>query len=613
MRGRATTLRLPPRRPNLSSTIGFALMPTSVHPPPETTRPSPVGLSPGKPSSDSPTSATRPVDTAGQNGSAVVNVQKPSRRSLTHPGWLMFNVVGPLLLCAAGVAIILSLGTVVPSTREPLDNTPAGRLLALPAVRVAPVRSLQSSGGTLVLGVDGVVVPYREAIIATEVAGRVIEKSADCETGRYVTEGTLLVRIDPTDYDLEIERLQLSQQQEYEQIREADQEVTNTRKLVELAETDIELANREVRRLESLPQNFASRGELDQARRAALAAEQTRVSLQNQIDLLLKRKARLEAAERLAGTQLKAAQTNRQRTEIRAPISGVIVAESAELNSFVARGAAIVTIDDTTRAEVTCELRADQLYWVMNQQGGSGESSPTDTYRLPPTPVEIVYNVSGRDDVRYVWDGQLLGYDGIGFDEQTRTVPIRIGVPKPRQYRVERSGKLAETDPATTKNGSKTIGPSALVKGMYVDVRLRLRPTQPLVVLPAESLKPGNRVWRFSTNLDLIGGPISSGSIEDAEPTDEQPSLTSSTETFDPTKWVPGDLVVLNTIRPVDEMPRGMVSGESGTPEDSLSKMWICEVPDGSLTDGSYVVVSPLGDVKTDQLPVRASAESVGK
>ena len=573
----------------------------SLDPPPPLPKPGGPNVTPLR---DGSIVVTPPPAPAVDESSAA-GLKRPSRHHLSDPRWLVLNVIGPLLLCAAGGGIIASLGTVTPSTREALDDTPAGRLLALPAVRVARAQSLQNAGGTLVLGVDGVVVPYRETVIATEVAGRVVEKTQQCETGQFVTEGTLLVRIDPTDYDLEIERLRLSQQQEYEQIREADQEVANARKLIELAETDIELANREVKRLESLPANFASRGELDTAKRTALAAEQSRVTLQNQIDLLLKRKARLQSAERLAATQLKVAQTNRDRTEILAPISGVIVAESAELNSFVARGSAIVTIDDTTRAEVTCELRADQLYWVMNQAGGPGQTA-RDTYQLPPTPVEIVYNVSGRDDVRYVWDGELIGYDGIGFDEQTRTVPIRIGVDQPRTYRVERSGGGNATGAESTK-----IGPSALVKGMYVDVRLRLQPAEPLVILPAEALKPGNRVWRFTPNAELIGGsippPVSQADGQGDD--DEAPSLTASTDTFDPTKWVPGDLQVLTSVRPVDEMPRGMVAADGDSA--SSSKMWICEVADGALGEGSYVVVSPLGDVKTDQLPVRAAAESV--
>ncbi|MEP3930202.1 HlyD family secretion protein, partial [Rhodopirellula bahusiensis] len=243
--------------------------------------------------------------------------------------WLMFNVGVPLLLLAGAAGLVVFLGAVQPSTRPPADTSLAGRLQALPAVDVVPTQSLADSGQTLHLNTDGTVVPFREVVLATEVAGRIIDKSPQCEAGQYVTAGTVLMRIDPTDYELTVRRLEQTQQSEYETINEIDQELINSNRLLEIADADIELQSREVKRLDSLPEDFAARRDVDAARRAVLQAEQQKVTYQNQIDLLKKRRARLELAEQLAATQLKQARIDLQRTEIKAPIDGVIASEQA--------------------------------------------------------------------------------------------------------------------------------------------------------------------------------------------------------------------------------------------------------------------------------------------
>ena len=86
------------------------------------------------------------------------------------------------------------------------------------------------------MDVDGTVVPFREAQVAAEIAGRIIEKSVKCEAGQYVQTGDLLMKIDSTDYELEVERLTRMKEQEYQALKELDQEIINTRRLQKIAE-----------------------------------------------------------------------------------------------------------------------------------------------------------------------------------------------------------------------------------------------------------------------------------------------------------------------------------------------------------------------------------------
>lgn len=558
--------------------------------------------------------------------------------------WLLFNLVVPVLLLAASIGLVRFLGTVQSPTRPPIDDTRAGRLFVLPAVDVLPVRSLESTGQKLQLKTDGTVVPFREIVLATEVAGSIIEKSPKCESGKFVNKGEMLMVIDPTDYELETKRLQRLRQQEYEALAEIDQEMANTQKSIELAKADIQLQQRELKRQQSLPDQFASQGEVDQARRSLLQAEQSLLLLQNQIELAKKKRIRSESAEQMAKMQLEAAENNLKRTTITAPMDGVIVSEQAELNTFVARGSPVVTIEDTSKVEVSASLRTDQLYWVLNQDKEKDvvlnrpDGNQVRGYKLPPTPVVVQYKLSGRDDLAYTWQGELVGYDGIGLDEQTRTVPVRIVVDQPQEFTVKRNGTVIG------KHGDASItGPTTLVRGMFVNLSLQLSPAVDLVVLPSESLKPGNRVWQFVPNesvLDVSIKPavkktadetssdekVASGEVAseaDGEPDDSEESA-QSTDTFaatgfDPAGWVAGQLEVIEDVRPIDRFidERGSFSN------DREMEYWICEVPmiGDALANGpgsgaaprklSYVIVSPLGSLRPGVTPVRASAEIV--
>jgi multidrug efflux pump subunit AcrA (membrane-fusion protein) len=534
----------------------------------------------------------------------------------------MINFVIPILLLSAAAAVVMLLGTVEPEQRPAADTTRAGRLRALPPVRVESLRSLESTGEQLHLEVDGTVVPFREARVAAEVAGRVIFKAVECEAGSYVKEDQLLMRIDPTDYQLEVQRLSRLQEQEYEALGEVDQEMLNTKRLIDVAQQDVALQQKEVDRQKALPAGFASRAEIDQANRALLASTQQLVIVENQLDLLRKRRVRLEASERLAATQLKAAEVNLSRVEIRAPIEGVIVNEDADLNTFVARGDMLVTIEDTSKVEVATNLRMDQLYWVLDQQGKKVDESERG-YNLPETPAIIEYQLSGREDLVYRWHGRLLSYDGIGLDPVTRTVPVRVVVDNPSEY-FDATGKVKSVRGAT-----------ALVRGMYVQVQLLIQPQTRLVVIPARALQPGNRVFQFVPDESVLGDAARDVSskdempvgarAKDARPEPEFESAPQGNDAvaeeaskepgrFDPSRWEPGRVFVRQSVNPVDSL----TMDDDSQPNDAMhsefagqNRMWVCEVRDESLQGGSYVVVSPLGSVDDEALPVRADRKGI--
>ncbi len=497
------------------------------------------------------------------------------------------------------------LGTVQTPQRPPADMTRTGRLRALTPVRVERLQTLESTGQPLYLVVDGTVVPYREARVAAEVAGRVIFKADECEAGAYVKRDQLLMRIDPTDYELEVQRLTRLQEQEYQALQELDQEMSNTQRLIEVAKKDEALQEREVNRLTSLPEGFASGNEIDQARRALLGANQQLVTLENQLNLQRKRRIRLEATEKLAATQLRAAEVNLERTEIRAPIEGVIVSEEADLNTFVSRGSGLMTIEDTSKVEVATSLRMDQLYWVLNQRGEELDDT-SRSYNLPETEAVIEYEVTGRPGSVYRWQGRLLSYDGIGLDPVTRTVPVRVVVDNPTEFVNEQGAS------------QRTRGSTPLVRGMFVRVKLLIKPQTPLVVIPSAALQPGNRILQFIPDESVLDAAVDAGESTDASTAspasdNEAPGGSAGVAVaevpFEPGRWQAGKVVIRKSVHPVDSLSLDRDGIWSGDDSQEGSKLWVCEVRDAELTNDSFVVVSPLGTIEKEEFPVRADRD----
>ena len=268
-------------------------------------------------------------------------------------------------------------------------------------------------------------------------------------------------------------------------------EIKSHRDLLKIAEQDRELLVKELNRLKQLKDGqIITESDVDKGQRAVLTSQNTVVQLTKQLATHIKRRTRLESSLELARIELDQAKLNLERTEVRTPIGGVITRELVEEDSFVQKGATLVVIEDTSRAEVRCNLRMEELYWIWSHvkqprpaelsadpqvQPESVEAQEQQQYVLPQVDVDVIYRIAGQPDVAYTWQGQLERYDGYGIDPATRMIPVRVVVPKP-----ERESKE---------------GPPRLLRGMYVTVQFKVRPGTQLLQVPEGAIQSGNHLW----------------------------------------------------------------------------------------------------------------------
>lgn len=387
-----------------------------------------------------------------------------------------------ILAGSVGLCVLMVMLKQPPADREVVNLT--GTVTVLPA---------EPFDGSLNIEVSGVVEPHREVKLSAQVSGEIAEKSPESRAGNFVREGDLLMTIDPRDYELEIDRLNAELAQSEAVINELNDELTGLERSREILQKDYDLQLAELARRRSA-KSALSQSELDQAQRDAMAVERTLIELQNSIRLSNTRKVRLSSGIDLSNSMLDKAKLNLQRTRIVAPFDGVIVSDPVEEGDFVRVGDPLLVYEDTSKADVKCSLRGRQVLQILKYQVPDSrfQTDPlTAAYQLPPTPVKIVAQ-SGDDTVQ--WEGILQRFDGIGFDEQTKMIPVRVVV----------------DDPVSDWIGR----PVALVRQMFVNVVISLDTAgardEVLLVIPEVALQPGNFVWSV-VETKMVDGVLEHG------------------------------------------------------------------------------------------------------
>jgi len=393
-----------------------------------------------------------------------------------------------------------------------VPHTPVDAVAA--TVEVVPIQRHDTG---IDFAVDGEVIPFRRIDLIAEVQGRVVYKSEKCRLGQYVYQDELLMRIDPVDYQLAVGQAETAVSQAKVNINENEVQKANVEKELTLARERLELSRRDFERNQTLVERGTiPQADLENVQSSFLATQEIIQRHENQFRVLETQEERLNVTLHREELALETAKLNLARTEVRAPIAGVITADSFEVNSFVQKGAYVAKILDTSQLEIQCSLLMRQIQWIWRQsEEGTG-------YVFAPTPVTIIYEMDGE---RWAWEGTLKTLDGGIMNPVTRMVPCRVRVDNPQAGRWAH-GILSEAS-----------GPPMLFAGMYVQVIVHSKPDILLFRIPERALLPGNRIWT------VVDGKLRQHSIRIAASTPEGVLFYAEAETIRP-----NDLVVVSPL-----------------------------------------------------------------
>jgi multidrug efflux pump subunit AcrA (membrane-fusion protein) len=324
---------------------------------------------------------------------------------------------------------------------------------------------------------NGTVSPKREIIGTAEVAGKIVRKSENCDAGRFVKEGDLLVEIDSSKYELQLQQLDNELRQCEIDSNELTIEQEKNASLIAIGEEDLALSQREFERFEKLvQQKSASASQKDAQSTKVMQSRNALQQLVSQRSILKQRIEKLQTQRKVTQNKIDLAKLDLAHTKLYAPIDGFITEDLVESSAYVQPGTQLFKIEDRTAVEVRCNLKVEDLYWLTASVNHSGTepAASESLYRAPRVPAIVEYSVAGRT---YRWEDCFLArYEGTGLSEKTRTIPCRVEVPHP-----DRGQKVSDLPP--------------LVRGMFVNVKLIATPRENLIKIPYTALRPNNEVW----------------------------------------------------------------------------------------------------------------------
>lgn len=230
---------------------------------------------------------------------------------------------------------------------------------------------------------------------------------------------------------------------------------------------------------------LAAEAELASAR-ATLADEQARSDAAREdfrrlygdtrkpTDLLLRlpQVARARAAVQAREAAVERARRDLERTKITLPFDGMIRERDANLGQYVTTGATLGKAFSTDRAEVRLPVSETDLAFLDIPMAESGTTIDR--------PVTLAGSVAGQPAR---WKAQLVRTEGV-VDRNTRLTYLVAEI----------------TDPYGLKANTER---PALPMGTFVEAEIPGRDASGLVLLPAQALHEGNRVYLADENDEL--------------------------------------------------------------------------------------------------------------
>lgn len=347
------------------------------------------------------------------------------------------------------------------------------------------------------LELDGEASTWRVVTIGTEVEGRVTRKADKSRSGTWVEKDEILFEIDSSSYQLEVDRLTAQKEQAIEELAAVGVDLTNTAKLIVIAEEDWNLRKRQLARMEELlKRETANVAEVEEAMKQELVARNSLRGLENQNRTLEQQRKTKQAALKLVEAQLAKATLDLERCTISSTLEGRIVDDLVEEGDYLKSGDDLVHISDSSRMEVKCQLQADELAWIWKQHQAdesetSGDADPRgrDPLELPIVKCEVAFEFEGEETI---WQGELSRLEGTGIDRETRTFPCRVLIENPKPTQADASLDEPQGFRLPT-----------LLSGLFVTVRIPVKSPTPLLRLPREAVRPGGQVW--CVRSDVLG------------------------------------------------------------------------------------------------------------
>jgi RND family efflux transporter MFP subunit len=251
------------------------------------------------------------------DGTAKVEQPKPPS-SKKRP---VFTVLVSMIIVAGGI-----IGATYISKSTP-------KAMKRPPDRVIPlveVQEVKPEDQRVMISAAGTVIPAREVVLRSRVSGEVVKAHPEFITGGYIKAGAEVLKIDPTDYELNVI-------QKKRQVSDAHYQLK-----VEMGRQDV-------------------------ARREWELLNGDKAADPHDMELALRKPQLAKARADLAGAEaeLKRAELDLERTSIYCPFNAIVRSKTVEIGSQITAQDALAELIGIDEYWVRLSLPVDHLKWIF--------------------------------------------------------------------------------------------------------------------------------------------------------------------------------------------------------------------------------------------------------
>ena len=263
---------------------------------------------------------------------------------------LSFTVraVVSVIVLGVGVAAVLFVVSTAPTVAKITQEVEPPQVMVFRAAQAEVRRQWRGFG--VVSAIDSADVPARVTAV-------VVERPREVQAGRPVKANALLARLDPSDFQKQVEIASERIAELDAQLVQLEVEEKRVAERVAIEAEDAALAQNEVNRLVALQKDRAAeQREVDQAKRVLITAQRSLLLTREQVDKFEARRSAWRALRAGQESARKLAMLNVDRCTIRSPIDGFLQTVDVEEGENLAAGQRVARVVSLGRVEVAVQL-----------------------------------------------------------------------------------------------------------------------------------------------------------------------------------------------------------------------------------------------------------------
>lgn len=403
-------------------------------------------------------------------------------------------ILPPLALSAVLVWFSLGVQPTPPLAKVQERRVPASFVTAVPRSFIPVVSGY------------GLVAPERVWPATAQVSGQIVHLHPAFARGGRINAGEVLIRIEPQEYQLTLERTAADLAAAMARIEEMRVTQKTTVDALEIEQEALRLVEVDFERTQLLAKRGVVSDSAVRAQQRDVLAQRTKVqSLETTLALLPAQITALERSAEASRVAKQLAQLDLDRTIIKAPFDGRLANAEVELSQFIAVGAQMAVLDGMS-VEVDAQIPQARLQSLLRliagtdafaktpaigpislaSQTGSKARSRATLQRRDPRQLSARLSLD-PDSGGHLWSAEVAR-TADGISTETRSVGVIV--------RVNESDAQADL-----------AGRPALIKGMFVNVDLNAPPVEGVILVPRASIQ-NERVMVADAQDRLIYVPV---------------------------------------------------------------------------------------------------------